>query len=35
LDTAYYDADRVHLNAAGLAIVADLVQPTLAARGIR
>jgi len=35
LDTAYYDADRVHLNAAGLAIVADLVQPTLAGLGIR
>jgi lysophospholipase L1-like esterase len=30
LDPAYYDADRVHLNGAGLAIVADLVQPTLA-----
>jgi hypothetical protein len=35
LDPAYYDADRVHLKAAGLAIVADLVQPTLASLGIR
>ena len=35
LDPTYYDADRVHLKATGLAIVADLVQPTLASLGIQ
>ena len=29
LDTTYYDADRVHLNTAGHAVVAGIVQPIL------
>jgi hypothetical protein len=33
-DPAYYAPDRVHLTPTGLAIVADLVQPALAAAGV-
>ena len=33
-DAAYFDADFIHPNAAGLAIIADLVQPAFEALGI-
>lgn len=31
LDTTYYNADRVHLNTTGQAVIAELAQPVLAA----